>query len=204
MNFINTYPIGITGCIASGKSTATRILKEKLNLNIVCADTISREITKKPSVIKKIAEKFGNEIIMNKQINRAMLRAIITKSKEAKKWLEDYLHPVINKEIKKQVKESDTVMTIVDIPLLGPYNFRHYDYLKKVIVIKADLETRIRRLMERDGKNRQQAVAFINLQISDKEREKIADFVIDNTELSDQELENKLIETINDITNLTN
>ena len=204
MNFINTYPIGITGCIASGKSTATRILKEKLNLNIVCADTISREITKKPSVIKKIAEKFGNEIIMNKQINRAILRAIITESKEAKKWLEDYLHPVINKEIKKQVKESDTVMTIVDIPLLGPYNFRHYDYLKKVIVIKADLETRIRRLMERDGKNRQQAVAFINLQISDKEREKIADFVIDNTELSDQELENKLIETINDITNLTN
>lgn len=95
-------------------------------------------------------------------------------------------------------------MTIVDIPLLGPYNFHHYDYPKKVIVIKADLETRIRRLMERDGKNRQQAVAFINLQISDKEREKIADFVIDNTELSAQELENKLIETINDITNLTN
>lgn len=141
---------------------------------------------------------------MNKQINRAMLRAIITESKEAKKWLEDYLHPVINKEIKKQVKESDTVMTIVDIPLLGPYNFRHYDYLKKVIVIKADLETRIRRLMERDGKNRQQAVAFINLQISDKEREKIADFVIDNTELTDQELESKLITTINEITNLTN
>lgn len=99
MNFINTYPIRITGCIASGKSTATRILIEKLNLNIVCADTINREITKKPSVIKKIAEKFGNEIIMNKQINRAMLRAIITESKEAKKWLEDYLHPVINKEI---------------------------------------------------------------------------------------------------------
>lgn len=141
---------------------------------------------------------------MNKQINRAMLRAIITESKEAKKWLEDYLHPVINKEIKKQVKESDTVMTIVDIPLLGPYNFRHYDYLKKVIVIKADLETRIRRLMERDGKNRQQAVAFINLQISDKEREKIADFVIDNTELTNQELESKLITTINEITNLTN
>ncbi|MDE4997000.1 dephospho-CoA kinase, partial [Francisella tularensis subsp. holarctica] len=75
--------------------------------------------------------------------NRAMLRAIITESKEAKKCLEDYQHPVINKEIKKQVKESDTVMTIVDITLLGPYNFRHYDYLKKVIVIIADLETRI-------------------------------------------------------------
>lgn len=104
MSFINTYPIGITGGIASGKSTATRILKEKLNLNVVCADTISREITKKPSVIKKIAEKFGDEIVMNKQINRAMLRAIITESKEAKKWLEDYLHPVINKEIKKTSK----------------------------------------------------------------------------------------------------
>ncbi|AJI57939.1 dephospho-CoA kinase [Francisella philomiragia] len=204
MSVIQTYPIGITGGIASGKSTATKILKEKMNLNVVCADTISREITKKPSVIKKIAEKFGNDVVMNKQINRAMLRAIITESKEAKKWLEDYLHPVINREIKKQVKESDTVMTIVDIPLLGPYNFRHYDYLRKAIVIKADLETRIRRLMERDGKNRQQAVAFINLQISDNEREKIADFIIDNTNLSDKELEDELIATINNITNLTN
>lgn len=204
MSVIRTFPIGITGGIASGKSTATKILKEKMDLSVVCADTISREITKKPSVIKNITEKFGNDIVVNKQINRAMLRAIITESKEAKKWLEDYLHPVINREIKKQVRESETSMTIVDIPLLGPYNIRHYDYLKKVIVIKADLETRIRRLMERDGKDRQQAVAFINLQISDTEREKIADYIIDNTNLSDQELENKLIETINDITNLTN
>ncbi|MDE4957546.1 dephospho-CoA kinase, partial [Francisella tularensis subsp. holarctica] len=78
-------PIGITGGIASGKSKETRILKQKLNLNVVCEDTISREITKKPSVIKKIAEKFVDEIVMNKQINRAMLRAIITESKEAKK-----------------------------------------------------------------------------------------------------------------------
>ena len=181
-----------------------KLLKEKMDLNVVCADTISREITKKASVIKNITEKFGSDIVVNKQINRAMLRAIITESKEAKKWLEDYLHPVINREIKKQVRESETAMTIVDIPLLGPYNIRHYDYLKKVIVIKADLETRIRRLMERDGKDRQQAVAFINLQISDNEREKIADYTIDNTNLSDQELENELTETINDITNLTN
>ncbi len=62
-------------------------------------------------------------------------------------------------------------MTMVDIPLLAPYNLRHYDYLKKVIVVKADTETRIQRLMARDGRNRQQATAFINLQISDVERE---------------------------------
>ncbi|AJC48718.1 dephospho-CoA kinase [Allofrancisella guangzhouensis] len=202
MTNIDTYPIGITGGIASGKSTATKILKERLNINVVCADTISREITRKPSVIKNIAEKFGNDIITNKQINRAMLRAIITESKEAKKWLEDFLHPVINREIKKQVKESPTALTIVDIPLLGPYNIRHYDYLKKVIVIKADLETRIKRLMERDGKDRQQAVAFINLQISDQEREKIADYVVDNSSLNDLELENRLTKVINDITTL--
>ena len=204
MSIINTYPIGITGGIASGKSTATNILQEKLNLTVVCADKISKEITKKPTVIKKIAEKFGNEIIVNKQINRAMLRGIITDSREAKKWLEDYLHPVINREIKKQVKDSTTSMTMVDIPLLAPYNLKHYDYLKQVIVVKADIETRVQRLMARDGRNRQQATAFINLQISDAEREKLADYVIDNTNLSDQEYEDALIKTINDITNLTN
>ena len=204
MSIINTHSIGITGGIASGKSTATNILKEKLGLTVVCADTISREITKKPIVIKKIAEKFGSDVIVNKQINRAMLRGIITDSREAKKWLEDYLHPVINREVKKQVKESSTSMTMVDIPLLEPYNFQHYSYLKKVIVVKADTETRIQRLMTRDGRNRQQATAFINLQISDAEREKMADYVIDNTNLSDQEYEDALIDVINDITNLTN
>lgn len=202
MSTISTYPIGITGGIASGKSTATNILKEKLNLTVVCADTISREITKKPTVIKKIAEKFGDEIIVNKQINRAMLRGIITDSREAKKWLEDYLHPVINREIKKQVKNSTTAITIIDIPLLAPYNLRHYNYLKNVIVVKAETETRIQRLMARDGRNRQQATAFINLQISDAEREKLADYVIDNTSLSDQEYEDALVDVINDITSL--
>ena len=203
MSIINTYPIGITGGIASGKSTATNIIKEQLGLTVVCADTISREITRKPTVIKKIAEKFGNEVIMNKQINRAMLRGIITDSREAKKWLEDYLHPVINREIRKQVKESTTSMTMVDIPLLAPYNVHHYKYLKNVIVVKADTETKIQRLMARDGRNRQQATAFINLQISDSEREKMANYVIDNTNLSDQEYKDALIDAINDITNLT-
>ena len=204
MSIINTHSIGITGGIASGKSTATNILKEKLGLTVVCADTISREITKKPTVIKKIAEKFGSDVIVNKQINRAMLRGIITDSREAKKWLEDYLHPVINREVKKQVKESVTSMTMVDIPFLAPYNLQHYSYLKKVIVVKAETKTRIQRLMARDGRNRQQAAAFINLQISDIEREKMADYVIDNTNLSDQEYEDALIDVINDITNLTN
>ena len=204
MSIINTHSIGITGGIASGKSTATNILKEKLGLTVVCADTISREITKKPTVIKKIAEKFGSDVIVNKQINRAMLRGIITDSREAKKWLEDYLHPVINREVKKQVKESVTSMTMVDIPLLAPYNLQHYSYLKKVIVVKAETKTRIQRLMARDGRNRQQAAAFINLQISNIEREKMADYVIDNTNLSDQEYEDALIDVINDITNLTN
>jgi len=73
-----------------------------------------------------------------------------------------------------------------------------------VVVVKADTETRIQRLMARDGRNRQQATAFINLQISDVEREKMADYVIDNTNLSDQEYEDALIDVINDITNLTN
>ncbi|MFC4893150.1 dephospho-CoA kinase [Pseudofrancisella aestuarii] len=203
MSITNTYPIGITGGIASGKSTASAILKEKLNLTVVCADQISRDITKKPTVIKKIAEQFGESVIINKQVNRAKLREIITNSKEAKKWLEDYLHPVINRELRKQVRESETELTIVDIPLLSPYNIKHYDYLKKVIVVKSELETRIKRLMDRDGKNRQQAVAFIKLQISDEQRDKIASFTIDNTNLSEEELETKLKDVIKEIEGLT-
>jgi dephospho-CoA kinase len=197
MPIINTYPIGITGAIASGKSTAIDLLKADLDLSIVCADQISREITKKKTVIKKIGEYFGEDSIVNKQINRAVIRNKITESREAKKWLEDYLHPVINREIKKQVKESTTKVTLVEIPLLGPYNIKHYKYIKKVVVIEAEQEVRIKRLIERDGKSRQQSVAFINLQMSSQERNKIADYVIDNTDKSVEDLKLELIDIIN-------
>ncbi|MDE4949202.1 dephospho-CoA kinase, partial [Francisella tularensis subsp. holarctica] len=78
---------------------------------------------------------------------------------------------------KHTVKESDSVKTFVDIPLRGPYYFRHYVYLTYLLFIKADLETTIRRLMHRDFKKRKQSVAFINRQLSDKERVKTADLV---------------------------
>ena len=203
MSITNTYPIAITGAIASGKSTATELLNCELGFSVISADDISKNITKKPTVIKKIGEYFGSEAITNKQINRAVVRALITESKEDKKWLEDYLHPVINREIKKQINESTTDITLVEIPLLGPYNIKHYKYINDVIVISADIETRIKRLIERDNKNRQQAVAFINLQMSDAERNKIATHVIDNTNISVEDFKNKLINAIKTTRTLT-
>ncbi len=198
----NTFPIGLTGGIASGKSMAATILSEKLGITLVCADTISREASKNKTFIKKMTDRYGDGILLNKQLNRAKLREIITESKEDKKWLEETLHPIIRREIRKQVRESETEFTIVDIPLFTTYNKKEYDFLKKIIVMKADFETRVARLIERDKKNRQQAVAFINLQISDTEREKLADYTIDNSSLTEEELENELKTIINNIKGL--
>ena len=202
MSIQETYAIGLTGGIASGKSLAASILSNNLGITVVCADTISKETSKNKTIVKKIVDRFGEGIMLNKQINRAKLREIITQSKEDRRWLEDTLHPIIKKEIRKQVRESQTPFTIVDIPLLTTYNKKDYDFLQKVIVIKADLEKRITRLMERDNKSRQQAVAFINLQISDEQREKIADYTINNTNLRHDELEQKLQKIIKDIKSL--
>ena len=202
MSIQETYAIGLTGGIASGKSLAASILNNNLGITVVCADTISRETSKNKTIIKKITDKFGESIILNKQINRAKLREIITHSKEDRKWLEETLHPIIKKEIRKQVRESQTPFTIVDIPLLTTYNKSDYDFLQKVIVIKADVEKRITRLMERDNKTRQQAVAFINLQVSDEQREKLADYTINNTNLRQDELEEKLENIIKHIKSL--
>ena len=202
-NSKKTTVIGLTGGIASGKTAAATVFKDKLNLTVICADEISRGISKKRSVVRRIGKYFlelhNENVIINNQLNRAKIREIITHHRSAKIWLEEYLHPVIKRELKKQIALSETDYTVVDIPLLTPYNLKEYNYLTKIIVIKSDHDIRVERLMKRDKKTRQQAIAFIKLQISDIERDKIADYTIDNSNLTQEQLKEKLENILNHI-----
>ena len=126
----NQRRIGLTGGIASGKSTITNYIRKHKNIPILDADNLSRELIKPNTYgYKKILNYFGNQIIDNKnnkeqKINRKLLRKIIFKNSESKKWIEKLLHPLIKEKMIEeciQYKNNQTIVLV--IPLLFEEKF---------------------------------------------------------------------------------
>ena len=126
----NQRRIGLTGGIASGKSTITNYIKKHKNIPVIDADDLSRELIKPNTYgYKKILEYFGNQLIesnknFEKAINRKLLRKIIFNNSESKSWIEKLLHPLIKERMIEecsQYKNNQTILLI--IPLLFEANF---------------------------------------------------------------------------------
>ena len=116
--------VGITGLIASGKSTLSSYLSSK-GYKIVDADAISRDITKKDKIgYNKVVEKFGEDIILpNGELDRVKLSKIVFNDKNALKILNDTLHPLIFEEIDRQINYlKDEEIVFLDAPLLFETN----------------------------------------------------------------------------------
>jgi dephospho-CoA kinase len=191
------YCIGLTGGIASGKSTVAKIF-EKLGAEIISADKIAREITTtNKNIIQKIATKFGKNILdENQQIKRNNLREIIFKNTKSRLWLENLLHPLIRAEIEKTIHKNANKIYVIEIPLLKKRE--HYTYLNHVIHVKSDDETKIQRLMQRDNCDLNLAKKILSAQPSMQEYEDISDTIIVNSACIN-DLENKIKSIFNQI-----
>jgi len=126
----NQRRIGLTGGIASGKTTITNYIRKYKNIPILDADNLSKELIKPNTYgYKEILDYFGNQIIDNKNnsekaINRKLLRNIIFKHSESKKWMEKLLHPLIKEKMIQecnQYKNNQTIIMV--IPLLFEANY---------------------------------------------------------------------------------
>ena len=191
--------IGLTGGIASGKSTITNYIRKHKNIPILDADDLSRELIKPNTYgYKKILNYFGNQIIDNKnnkeqKINRKLLRKIIFKNSESKKWIEKLLHPLIKeKMIEKcsQYKNNQTIVMV--IPLLFEASFE--DICTEIWLIKCPYEIQKQRLIIRDKISEKEAYEIINFQLSFEEKRKLSDIILDNSDN-----QNKWINTIEDL-----
>ena len=170
--------IGLTGGIASGKSTVSEILKE-YGFFVCDADKISKEITQNGKQGAKAIEKtFGKEFFTDGSLNRKKLAELVFLNEESRKTLENILHPIIIDEIKKQLN-SQKKPCILDALLLIESNL--YTLCDKVIVVFCEKELRIKRAMLRDNTNIQDVINRINAQISDEERNRYADYIINNS-----------------------
>jgi len=195
----NQRRIGLTGGIASGKTTITNYIRKHKKIPILDADNLSRELIKPNTYgYKKILDYFGNQIIDNtnnseKAINRKLLRNIIFKHSESKKWIEKLLHPLIKEKMIQecsQYKNNQTILMV--IPLLFEAKFE--DICTEIWLVKCPREIQQKRLIKRDKISEKEAYETINLQLSFEEKSKLSDIILDNSD--DQ---NKWINTIREL-----
>ncbi len=170
---------GLTGGIASGKSTVSSILKE-LGAKIADADKIAKEISESEEVISEMIELFGRDILGNDgKLDRAEVKKIVFGDKEKLKQLNSLIHPKVIEEFKK-IKENSAKNDIIifDVPLLFEAGMNRL--CDKVVLVFVDKETQIKRMFERDGIEKDLAVKIINSQMSLEEKIKKSDILIEN------------------------
>ncbi len=195
----NQRRIGLTGGIASGKTTITNYIRKHKNIPILDADNLSRELIKPNTYgYKKILDYFGNKIIDNennseKAINRKLLRKIIFKHSESKEWIEKLLHPLIKEKMLEECSQYKNNQTIVlVIPLLFEAKFE--DICTEIWLVKCPREIQKKRLIKRDKISEKEAYETLDLQLSFDEKRKLSDIILDNSD--DQ---NKWINTIKEL-----
>lgn len=171
--------IALTGGIASGKSTVAEIWRG-YGAEIVDADQIARDVVIPGSIgLQRVVERFGAGVLTAAgTLNRAALGEIVFANAEAKRDLEAILHPLIKEQSVARFAASKAKHVVYAIPLLaeagGDYSF------DKVCAISAPIELRVERLVQFRNMSRSEAIRRVQSQVSDTEREALADVVIDS------------------------
>lgn len=174
--------IGLTGGIASGKSTVSNMLKE-MNITVVDADIEARlAVENGEPAYQKIIQEFGREILLeNDEIDRQKLGSIIFHDVEKRQLLNSIVHPEVrnrmNNKIESAIKGGEQVV-ILDIPLLFESKLTHM--VQKTILVYVDRDVQLKRLMERNSLSLEEAEARIKSQMPLSEKVALADVVIDN------------------------
>ncbi len=171
--------IGITGSIACGKSTVSDYLITK-GYTIIDADKLGHVALTSNDVKRKLAEKFGDEILENNEISREKLAKLVFGNDDNLKILNSIIHPKIKELILKlQEEHKHEELVFLDIALLYEANF--VDLVEKVAVVYVDKDVQLERLMTRNSFSKEEALKRIESQMSPQEKALLGDFVINNS-----------------------
>ena len=187
--------IGLTGGIGTGKSTVSQILKEK-KFPVIDLDIISHEVIKFPKVVEKIVENFGKEVLEynntgNWIVSREKLGRVIFGNREKRLILNSVMHPEILRIMREKILEckKENKIIFVEIQLLFEVQWeKEFDY---ILLVSAEKETQIKRILSRDNRSKEEALSIINSQMSLDEKKKRSDYVIEN-DGNIQDLEKKV------------
>jgi len=171
--------IGLTGGIASGKSTVAQRFVE-LGVPVIDADEIARAVVAPGQLgLARVVAKFGNEILTaNGELDRRALRERVFSDPAQRRELESILHPMIRAEMDRRALSAVGPYVVLAIPLLIEGNQR--ERVDRILVVDVDEATQIQRLIARDGGSESQAKAILAAQAGRESRLAVADDVLPN------------------------
>jgi dephospho-CoA kinase len=186
---------GLTGGIATGKSTVAAIFEEA-GARLIDADRIAREVVRKgSSAHRDIVAHFGRDVLLGDgEIDRRRLAAIVFNDPAAQRALEDIVHPQVKRDVDRRVdligRQAPEAIVILDIPLLFEAGMQ--GGLDAVILVYASERLQLERLMARDGLTEPEALARIRAQMPIESKKALATRVIDNSGSREQTREQTL------------
>ena len=183
--------IGLTGSIATGKSTVAKMFRQ-LGIPVIDADILAREVVEPgEDAYKEVIETFGEDILLeDKTLNRKQLGEIVFTDETKRKQLNGIVHPAIRKRMLEKrdhfIREGNQCV-VLDIPLL--FESKLQEFVDKVLVVYADQEIQLQRLMARNEFTEEEAMQRIQSQMPVKEKASLADAVINNNSTKEETYE---------------
>ncbi|MCL9808540.1 dephospho-CoA kinase [Flavobacterium luminosum] len=173
-----TKIIGLTGGIGSGKTTIAKLFEAE-GIPIYISDEEAKKIMSLPETVKAIETVFGPEVILNQQIDRKKLAAIVFNDETQLKVLNEIVHPLVKKHFEDWVQAKQNFPFIIKEAAIL-FESGSDQFCDKIITVTASQETRIKRVMQRDHVSEQEVLERMKNQWSDEERIAKSDFVIEN------------------------
>ncbi|MCI5812208.1 MAG: dephospho-CoA kinase [Limosilactobacillus coleohominis] len=174
-----TMVIGLTGGIATGKTTVSNYLKE-LGYSIIDADVIARQVVEPGTKgLRMITDTFGEKVLTSDgQLDRQHLAQLVFTSSEQLQQLNRILQPIIRERIQELISTSKDPVVVIDVPLL--YEQHYEDLCDVVMVVSVQPQQQLERLMNRNHFTMDEAKNRVASQMPLSSKERLADVVIDN------------------------
>ena len=176
---MNQRIIGITGGIATGKTTVTDYLAKNFQLPILDADLYARQALTEER-LAKISDRYGKLIIDDHgNLDRRKLGAIIFASEFERQWLEMLIHPYVKECLITEAQRLAPATVVMSIPLL--FEAKMQDLVTETWVVACDYQQQLQRLIDRNHLSKNEAIERIASQMPQSEKKELADFVIINS-----------------------
>jgi dephospho-CoA kinase len=179
--------VGLTGGIGSGKTTVAKLFSE-LGVPIYIADVEAKKLMNRSKVIRrKLIALFGEKAYTNEGLNRPYIASKIFNNKELLEQMNAIVHPKVGAHFKRWLKKQNGAYVIKEAAIIFEEGMQsQYDC---IVLVTADLEERINRVLQRDNTSREKVLAIVDNQLSDEEKIKKSDFVIVNNSIKDTKVQ---------------
>jgi dephospho-CoA kinase len=173
--------IGLTGGIATGKTTVSNYLAHRYQLPVLDADIYAREAVQVGSpILSKICDRYGSGVqLPDGTLNRKRLGEIVFTNPAQRQWLEQQIHPYVRDRFQSELNTLVAPTVVLVVPLL--FEAEMTDLVTEIWVVTCSAEQQLRRMIERDRLSLEQAQSRINSQLPLAEKVARADVVLDNS-----------------------